>query len=142
MLSNASDDDTRRLALVFFDILFLDSKSLVHRPYGERRAVLERTVKLRQGYAMLAERTPVEMKSPETGVQQLESAFAKLLADHQEGAVLKAEESRYCDWGLRWVKVGSNLQGYAIWLLICSAPAIAEGRLHSGIWCVHIQHTE
>ena len=32
-------------------------------------------------------------------------SLRELLADHQEGAVIKAEESRYCDWALRWVKV-------------------------------------
>lgn len=54
---------------------------------------------------MIAERFPINMCSEDTAVEQLEGVFAKLLADHQEGAVLKAEESRYCDWSLQWVKV-------------------------------------
>lgn len=105
MHSNAADNGTRHLALVFFDILYLDSESLVHRPYAERRVILERTVRLRKGYAMLADRVPVDLRSFESGVRQLESAFSKLLADHQEGAILKAEESRHCDWIMRWIKV-------------------------------------
>lgn len=88
--------------------MFLDSQSLAHRSYADRRAILERTVRVRPGYAMLVERYPVDLRSFETGMVELESTFAKLLADHQEGAVLKAEESRYCDWDLRWVKVSDG----------------------------------
>ena len=56
---------------------------------------------------MLAERTCIDTTRPEA-LDTLRKAFAKLEADHQEGAVLKADESRYNDWKLRWVKVSAR----------------------------------
>lgn len=73
---------------------------------------------------MLAERTAIDMHDQDIAVKQLEFAFAKLLADHQEGGVLKAEESRYSDWGLRWVKVSNVLDvscvSSELCLVVCS----------------------
>lgn len=106
MISNGSDHGTRHLALVFFDILVLDSKSLLWEPYSARRALLEKTIRLRPGYAMLAERTPVLMACPAQAQADLESIFSRLQGNREEGAVLKADESKYNDYRLRWVKVG------------------------------------
>ena len=54
---------------------------------------------------MLAERVPICMANKDQAHDDLIYAFAKLRADHQEGAVLKADESKYNDYSLRWVKV-------------------------------------
>ena len=54
---------------------------------------------------MLAHRTPVQIADGEDAESQLRQVFAEHIADHQEGLVLKAEESRYNDWKLPWVKV-------------------------------------
>ncbi|TFY72020.1 hypothetical protein EVG20_g1000 [Dentipellis fragilis] len=83
MISNASDGGTRHLALVFFDILLLDSKSLLHIPYYRRRALLEMA----------------------GGEDQLRRIFAAQIADFEEGLVLKVDESRYRDHQLPWIKL-------------------------------------
>lgn len=109
MISNASDGDSRHLALVFFDVLMIDSVSLLTKTYAERRAVLESTIITRHGYSMLAERRSIPMGHgvDECSVELLERIFAKLISGHEEGAVLKADEGRYCDWSLPWVKVNA-----------------------------------
>ena len=77
----------------------------MHRSYADRRAMLEMIIREKPGYSMLAERTEIPMALSDLAVEKLETSFAKLLAAHQEGAVIKADESQYCDWSLRWIKV-------------------------------------
>lgn len=110
MISDASDEDTRHLALVFFDILMIDSKSLMQNTYAERRVILESTIIPRHGFSIVAERTaiPVDGGPNPTSVGHLEDVFAKLIASHEEGAVLKADEGKYRDWRFPWVKVISS----------------------------------
>lgn len=86
ILSNASDASTRHLALVFFDILYLDGVSLLGEPYSARRALLESVVAPIPGRAMLASRTRVR------NAIELRDHFAGLVAAC-EGCVLKAEAS-------------------------------------------------
>ena len=104
MISNGSDSGTRHLALVFFDVLLLDDVSLLSFPYSERRAILERTIRVKTGYSMLAERKCVDMTQPDA-LDVMREAFANLIADHQEGAVLKADSAQYGERRLPWVKV-------------------------------------
>ena len=85
----------------------LDDASLLAQPYRARRAALEVLVRVRPSHAMLAARTPIPMHSRADAEDTLRRVFAALKADHEEGAVLKADESRYNDWRLRWVKVGA-----------------------------------
>ena len=107
MISNGSDSGTRHLALVFFDILLLDGTSLLSFPYSERRAVLERVIRTKPGYSMLAERTCIDMKRGDPA-EALRETFATLIADYQEGAVLKADSAQYGEWRLPWVKASSS----------------------------------
>ncbi|KAI0742007.1 hypothetical protein C8Q80DRAFT_1260737 [Daedaleopsis nitida] len=112
VVSNGSDGGTRHLALVFFDILLLDGVSLLSLPYSERRATLEQAVRVVPGYSMLAERTCVDTTHPDA-LDTLREAFAKLEADHQEGAVLKADEAQYGEWKMPWVKLKRDyIDGY------------------------------
>ncbi|OSD05314.1 hypothetical protein PYCCODRAFT_1385066 [Trametes coccinea BRFM310] len=104
MVSNGSDGGTRHLALVFFDILLLDGVSLLGFSYGHRRSILETLVRTRLGYAMLAERTCVELGRADTE-EKLRRAFARVIADHQEGVVLKADGARYAEKRWPWVKL-------------------------------------
>ena len=109
MLSNGSDGGTRHLALVFFDVLMLNSATLLHKPYSERREILESVINIIPRYSMLAERVSIPM-SPfvRSGpASQLRQVFAQHIADHQEGVVLKADEGRYNQGYLPWVKVRS-----------------------------------
>ena len=111
MTSNASEGGTRHLALVFFDILLIDGVPLLSSGYAERRAALERVIKTTPGYAMLAERTCIDLTLPDAD-EVCRQAFSKLLANYQEGAVLKAESAQYAEGRLPWVKVCLTLKKY------------------------------
>jgi DNA ligase 4 len=106
--SNASDGGTRHLALVFFDILLLDSRPLTGLPYRERRKIVESIVLPIHGSSILAERSPVDMtKGIDAASVQLKSVLSRALADHQEGLVLKADEGAYIK--SPWVKVCTHV---------------------------------
>ncbi|KII85754.1 hypothetical protein PLICRDRAFT_700571 [Plicaturopsis crispa FD-325 SS-3] len=115
LASNASDCGTRHLALIFFDVLVLDDASLLDEAYSTRRSILESVIQPIPGYSMLAERVPITIKrdSGDDGSDELRRVFAQLIADHQEGAVLKANESAYNCWRLPWVKLKKDyIPGY------------------------------
>ena len=104
MRSDASDEGTRHLALVFFDILLLDSRPLTSLPYHQRRKIMESTVLPIPGISIIAERSPIDLnKGINAASTQLKSVFAQAMADHQEGLVLKADEGAYIK--SPWVKV-------------------------------------
>ena len=92
------------LGLVFFDVLFLDSESLLSRSYKERRQLLECLIKTSPGKAILAQRYPIDMTKKDSS-RALCKIFAKHIASCQEGLVVKAEDSRYNDYKQPWVKV-------------------------------------
>ena len=102
--SNASDGGTRHLALVFFDVLLLDSRPLTSLPFHERKKILESIVLPIHGFSMLAEKSPIDLTKGITAANtRLKSLLARALADHQEGLVLKADEGAYIK--SPWVKV-------------------------------------
>ena len=131
-MSNASDGGNRRLALVFFDVLLLDGVSLLSLSYAERRAILEQVISLKPGYAMVAERTCIDMKNSD-GEDTLRRTFARVIADHQEGMVIKADGAMYAERRWPWVKVRLVL---ATVIVDTDAPCFAtvEARLHSRAW--------
>ena len=104
MVSNGTDGGTRHLALVFFDVLLIDDVSLVSFSYADRRAALERTIRTQPGYAMLAERTCIDLNRSDAE-ESCRRTFATLLANYQEGAVIKAECAQYGEKRWPWVKV-------------------------------------
>lgn len=110
LVSDASDDNTRHLALVFFDVLILDSTPLLSSPYSARRSILESLIVPIPGRAMLSSRTPIE-RSGANGLaraeKELRRVFAQHIADHHEGLVLKADDSPYGSTRVPWVKVSS-----------------------------------
>ncbi|THH19263.1 hypothetical protein EW146_g1886 [Bondarzewia mesenterica] len=116
LISDGSDDAKRHLALVFFDILVLESESLLSKPYSARRSTLERVITHMHGYALLAERFPIDLRGPNGlagGEEQLRRIFAKHVADFEEGVVLKADEGRYRDYRFPWVKLKKDyIPGY------------------------------
>ena len=108
----SDDSETRRLGLVFFDILSIESRSLIFMPYYDRRNILETVVRPKPGRVILAKRFPIDMT-----VEEPELALCKIFADHiadcEEGLVLKAEESCYNDYKLPWVKLKKDyIPGY------------------------------
>src|ERR1700710_1795348 len=96
--------ESRHLALVFFDVLMVDSVSLLHSSYSHRHGVLESLITLIPGEVMLAKRFPIDIHPDQLddSLQSLRTVFAENIADHQEGLVLKASESHYNDFRLPW----------------------------------------
>jgi DNA ligase 4 len=89
--------------LVFFDILLLNGCSLLCTPYTQRRAIFESILCLVPGHAILAHRQVVH------NADELRTTFAALVADCEEGAVLKAGDGQYNDWIQPWIKVGRSI---------------------------------
>lgn len=113
MITDASE--SRHLGLVFFDVVFLDSTSLLPKPYSERRAILESLIRPIPGESTLAERVAIDLhNTTQDHVEtDLRRAFATQIANHQEGIVLKADESRYNDYRMPWVKLKKDyIPGY------------------------------
>ncbi|KAJ6581305.1 hypothetical protein B0H19DRAFT_1018028 [Mycena capillaripes] len=112
LMTDVSDD--RHLGLVFFDILMLNSTSLLSVPYSSRRAILESVIKPIPGQVILAERTPVALNlTPNDNNPPLHSVFADCLARPEEGLVLKAGEAAYNDRRFPWVKLKRDyIPGY------------------------------
>lgn len=91
------------LGLIFFDVLVLDSQSLMFEPYLYRRKTLEGLILTKPGQAMLADRFLIDMSTrPE---ETLTEIFDEHKAAHLEGVVLKAEDSWYNDNWRPWVKL-------------------------------------
>ncbi|KAK0218025.1 hypothetical protein IW262DRAFT_1463334 [Armillaria fumosa] len=102
-----SDDgnEERHLALVFFDVLYLNSESLLSSPYRERRKILESIIKPIPAYAMLSDRVPIQMHNAEAAEAKFRQVYAESIGDYLEGVVLKADDSGYNRVGRPWVKL-------------------------------------
>ncbi|KAK0501203.1 hypothetical protein EDD18DRAFT_1347295 [Armillaria luteobubalina] len=102
-----SDDgnEERHLALVFFDVLYLNSEPLLSSPYRERRKILELIIKPIPAYAMLSDRVPIQMHNAEEAEAKFRQVYAESIGDYQEGVILKADDSGYNSVGRPWVKL-------------------------------------
>jgi len=108
----SQENEHLSLGLVFFDVLMLDSDSLLFKPYTSRRRTLESIITVTPGEAVLAERFPVDMNlaAPE---KALHSIFEACKERHEEGLVLKADDSQYNDFRNPWVKLKKDyIPGY------------------------------
>ncbi|GLB41971.1 putative DNA ligase N terminus [Lyophyllum shimeji] len=100
--------EMRHLGLVFFDILCLDSESLLTTPYHRRRKILEGLIQVIPGQSILSERFPIISDGPNCTDQRqiaLEKIFSSVIATCQEGVVLKGGETKYHDFSVPWVKL-------------------------------------
>ncbi|GAB0132617.1 hypothetical protein EsDP_00001047 [Epichloe bromicola] len=79
------------LMIVYYDILFLDQRSLLDVRHSERFRILEKTIRCERGRAELVKRTLVDFHRP-TGASELRKAFARVIAAKGEGLVLKPDE--------------------------------------------------
>ncbi|KAH9462629.1 hypothetical protein MJO28_002604 [Puccinia striiformis f. sp. tritici] len=108
-----SDIESRHLAICFFDVLYLNEKSLVERPYNERRQVLENCIHVIPHYSMLVERKSFDF-SRDSARDALREHYATVIADRHEGLMLKTAESIYNDSRSehKWLKVKKDyIQG-------------------------------
>jgi DNA ligase-4 len=118
-----SDGEERHLALVFFDVLVLDSSSLLMQPYSARRKLLESVIIPLEGKAMIAERHAIGKScllganSSQDPAARLRDVFASVLARHEEGLMLKADDGHY---GAPWVKLKRDyIQGFGDAIDVC-----------------------
>ncbi|KAJ7623353.1 hypothetical protein FB45DRAFT_837508 [Roridomyces roridus] len=110
LMTDVSGD--RHLGLVFFDILFLDSASLLSTSYSSRRVILESVITPIPGHAILAERQPIALNSIGR-MSSLQHVFADCISRPEEGLVLKAGEAGYNDKRSPWVKLKKDyIPGY------------------------------
>lgn len=77
--------------IIYYDILFLDQRSLLDVRHSERFRILEKTIRCERGRAELVKRTLVDFHRP-TGASELRKAFARVIAAKGEGLVLKPDE--------------------------------------------------
>ncbi|KAG6908432.1 hypothetical protein DXG01_004657 [Tephrocybe rancida] len=107
--SSMQTDHSGKLGLVFFDILSLESKSLLMTPYHKRREILEGLIQVLPGECILGERFPIGVRgvsySVESQIVALDRVFAESIATHEEGLVLKGDDSKYHDFYTPWVKL-------------------------------------
>ncbi|KAK9386149.1 hypothetical protein V1515DRAFT_605482 [Lipomyces mesembrius] len=106
---NAASDPNRNhehLMAVFFDVLSVDSTSLLSQPYEYRRSVLESLVSEIPGVSMLAQRQCVNLKD----LDALKHVFNSIVNQGEEGIVVKHASGTYIGACMgqrhqRWVKV-------------------------------------
>ncbi|KAJ7126560.1 hypothetical protein C8R43DRAFT_1134885 [Mycena crocata] len=112
LMTDFSDD--RHLGLVFFDILLLNSTSLLSVPYSSRRSILESIIKPIANRAILADRKPIALNfNTNENKESLHRVFGECLAYAEEGLVLKAGEAGYNDRRFPWVKLKKDyIPGY------------------------------
>ncbi|KAH8110838.1 hypothetical protein DFH11DRAFT_1690667 [Phellopilus nigrolimitatus] len=109
-------DAEGHLAIVFFDILFLNGRSLLFDVYSTRRSVLERVICTIPQYAFIARREEITLSavnSIASGLKKLQQTFTSCITNHEEGLVLKASDGKYADWRSAWVKLKKDyIPGY------------------------------
>ncbi|KAH7413639.1 hypothetical protein DE146DRAFT_761920 [Phaeosphaeria sp. MPI-PUGE-AT-0046c] len=92
------------LMIVFFDVLILNNQPILRHCLQDRRKVLKDLVNSVTGRSMRAEWSLLDFKTGD-GITDLKQAFARNLANRQEGLVLKPLHSPYfpllTDQGLR-----------------------------------------
>lgn len=98
------------LMIVFFDVLALDDEPVVRSSLEKRRGILKELVQSIPGYATRSDRFLIDFKD-EHGVTDLKQAFAKSLADRQEGLILKPLHAPYFPL---WSELGHEQSGYFI----------------------------
>lgn len=69
--------------MVFFDVLFIDGRSLLEEGYQNRRAQLESLVSPILGFASLSQRDRVDLSY--NAIESVARIFAEHIADYQEG---------------------------------------------------------
>lgn len=74
--------------MVFFDVLFIDGRSLLEKDYRDRRAQLESLVCPILGFASLSQRDRIDLNH--NAVESVARIFAEHIADYQEGTFISA----------------------------------------------------
>jgi DNA ligase 4 len=103
--AETDSQEHRRLMVVFFDILYKDGSSLLQESYETRRSILEDAITPKLGYSCLSSRESIDLHREAESTEKLCNIFARHVASHKEGVVLKSGDAQYNDPSLPWVKV-------------------------------------
>ncbi|KAG8745643.1 hypothetical protein FRC10_007340 [Ceratobasidium sp. 414] len=108
----------RHLALIFFDILSLDGQSLLGRPFEQRRKILEEVVRCVPGWVGISNGAWINLtEDNNTDTQSstqsfthpsheaLIQRFSQVIADYEEGLVVKPCSGGYNYSRAQWVKM-------------------------------------
>ncbi|RPA85081.1 hypothetical protein BJ508DRAFT_412221 [Ascobolus immersus RN42] len=106
------DYKTQHLMIVFFDVLYHDSTSLISTPFHKRIKLLEELVTVIPGLCELPKRYSLDFSigSQEMNIKNVAEIFKRGIAERYEGYVLKPYNSPYIGFGLNgnrhhWVKL-------------------------------------
>ncbi|KAK7996328.1 ATP dependent dna ligase domain protein [Apiospora marii] len=97
--------DYEHLMIIYYDILMVDTQSMLGMKHSERIKRLERLITCRKGYAEIVQRQIISF-SRHSAASALREAFAKCIVAKGEGLVLKPDEP-YFDFGIRQSRFGS-----------------------------------
>lgn len=87
-LQDSLPHEWEHLMLVFFDVLVLDDEPIMRQCLQKRRHILRNLVRIIPGRSLRSQWTLLDFKS-EYGITDLKQAFARSLAEKQEGLILK-----------------------------------------------------
>ena len=82
------------LMVVFFDVLVLDDEPVLRHGLQKRRSLLRRVIKVTVGRSMRSEWSLLDFKTGD-GIMDFKQAFARTVANHQEGLILKPLHAPY-----------------------------------------------
>ncbi|KAJ4293417.1 hypothetical protein N0V90_008700 [Kalmusia sp. IMI 367209] len=109
-LHDSPPHEWEHLMLVFFDLLVLDDEAVMRKCLQERRRVLRDLIRTVPGRSLRSEWTLLDFRY-DHGVTDLKQAFARSLADRQEGLILKPLNTPYFPLS---ADMGSRQPGYFI----------------------------
>ncbi|KAF2113814.1 hypothetical protein BDV96DRAFT_548808 [Lophiotrema nucula] len=93
-LQDSLPHEWEHLMVVFFDVLVLDDEPILKRSLQARRNILKELVHFVPGRAMRSKWTLLDFRD-EHGITDLRQAFARTIAERQEGLVLKPLQAPY-----------------------------------------------
>ncbi|CBY00274.1 hypothetical protein LEMA_P014040.1 [Plenodomus lingam JN3] len=93
-LQDSLPHEWEHLMIVFFDVLKVDDKEVLRHCLQDRRLILRDLVRITPGRAMRSEWTLLDFKTGD-GITDLKQAFARTLAERQEGLILKPLHAPY-----------------------------------------------
>ena len=93
-LQDSLPHEWEHLMIVFFDVVVLDDESVVRHCLQDRRKILRDLIRVIPGRSMRSEWTLLDFKTGD-GITDLKQAFARILADRNEGLILKPLHAPY-----------------------------------------------
>ncbi|KYQ88738.1 BRCT domain-containing protein [Tieghemostelium lacteum] len=90
------------VCVFLFDILYLNGKSLIHLPFSERRALLEKNVNVIKNRIELSEMTEINGEKEKS---KLNNLLSRAFKEKLEGLVVKDGKGSYEAGSRHWIKI-------------------------------------